>query len=74
MFGIYIFRCIGFCVSCFNYVGVCVFMVLANCVLVVSPEEGSSLLSKRSVSCAVFFMTTEEVLANAAVTPCYKFR
>ena len=60
-----------------NYVDVCV-TYLVNCVLrlVVSPEDGSSLLPKRNVLCLVIFVTIEKVLVNAAdithVQPLFK--
>lgn len=50
VFGIYIFRCIGFCFLCVYPVHECV-VFLVSCVLVlaVPPEKGSSLLPKISV-------------------------
>ena len=50
LFGVYIFRCIGFCLPHFNLVDGCV-LILVNRVLglVVVPEEGSGLFTIRSV-------------------------
>jgi len=50
VFGVYIFRCTGFCLSHLNYIDGCV-IILVNRVLglVVFPEEGSGLFPKRSM-------------------------
>jgi hypothetical protein len=56
-----------------NYVEVCV-ILLVNCVigLVVSPEEGSSLLPKRSVVLSVFIAMERDVV-NAGILHKYVF-
>jgi hypothetical protein len=65
VFGIYIFRLLVF-LTRVNYVDMCV-TFLFNCVLelVVSPEEGSSLLPILSVLCSVIIVTVGKVLVSA---------